>query len=31
MLVGSPMLAGALNTFGVPLEDAWGERCARPR
>ncbi|HEX6753882.1 MAG TPA: carboxymuconolactone decarboxylase family protein [Solirubrobacterales bacterium] len=27
MLVGNyAMLAGALNTFGVPLEDAWGER-----
>jgi alkylhydroperoxidase family enzyme len=27
MLVGNyAMLAGALNTFGVPLEDAWGEK-----
>ncbi len=26
MLVGNyAMLAGALSTFGVPLEDAWGK------
>lgn len=31
MLVGSyAMLAGALNTFGVPLEPAWGEPPERP-